>query len=45
MSKTIKVKAKSGAKVKKKPVKAQPKSNNDGGIMTAKVVAIVNKNK
>lgn len=39
------IKAKTKVSVKKKPVKAQPKGGGDGGIFTAKVVAIVKKNK
>lgn len=37
--------AKVRAKVKKKPVKFQPKHTGDGGIFTAKVTTIVNKKK
>lgn len=33
------------AKVKKKPVKFQPKHTDDGGIFTAKVATIVKKKK
>ena len=37
--------AKVRAKVKKKPVKFQPKHTGDGGIFTAKVAVIAQKNK